>query len=114
MPKIKNLNPLPMADIGGSDLFIPFRMPTGEIGYVLDDPFSGGEPRMGGTNWRSPPEVSPLPPGCSDSTAPPIVSPAVGSRSALAIRSRLMLPTTVTAGRVVFMAKLSQGQGRKR
>ncbi len=54
MPKIKNLNPLPMADIGGSDLFIPFRMPSGEIGYLLGDTFSGTEPRVGGPNWRSP------------------------------------------------------------
>ena len=53
MPKIKSLNPLPQWDIGGADLFVPFR--HGErIGYLLGDSFGGDRPRVGGEHWRSP------------------------------------------------------------
>ena len=54
MSFVKSLNPLPQFDIGGTDLGIPFRMPNGQIGFVLGDTFAGTQPQVGGPNWRSP------------------------------------------------------------
>lgn len=54
MPKLRDLNPDPLGDLGGTDLGIPFRMPDGNIGFVFGDTFGGNRPRVGGPNWRSP------------------------------------------------------------
>lgn len=57
MPKIKDLNPT-VGRIDGSDLAIPFRMPSGEIGFGWGDTFQAGgpwgPPMQGLYNWRSP------------------------------------------------------------
>ncbi|WP_167541005.1 DUF4185 domain-containing protein [Rhodococcus jostii] len=52
MSFVKSLNPLAQFDIGGTDLGIPFRMPNGQIGFVLGDTFAGTQPQVGGPNWR--------------------------------------------------------------
>lgn len=54
MPKLRDLNPDPVGDLGGTDLLIPFRMPDGTIGFVGGDTFGGNRARVGGPNWRSP------------------------------------------------------------
>ncbi|MGW5152171.1 DUF4185 domain-containing protein, partial [Rhodococcus koreensis] len=54
MTFVKSVNPLPQFDIGGTDLGIPFRMPNGQIGFLLGDTFAGTQPQVGGPNWRSP------------------------------------------------------------
>ncbi|ABH00185.1 possible secreted protein (plasmid) [Rhodococcus jostii RHA1] len=50
--KIRDLTPVPQFGVGGTDLGIPVRMPTGEIGFFFGDTFA--ENRVGGPGWRSP------------------------------------------------------------
>lgn len=54
MAKIKDLNPVPQFDIGGTDLAIPARLPDGRIGFGFGDTYAGPRPSLGGPNWRSP------------------------------------------------------------
>jgi hypothetical protein len=58
MTHICDLNPVPSHDIGGTDLMIPFVLPSGDVGFLAGDTFSGdgpyGPPMPGIGNWRSP------------------------------------------------------------
>lgn len=56
MTKVKNLTPTPVGNVGGTDLGIPFVMPSGNVGFICGDTWGGTQPQIGGddSTWRSP------------------------------------------------------------
>lgn len=54
MVKVKNLTPTTVGATGGTDLGIPFVMPSGDVWFIGGDTWDGDQPQIGGINWRSP------------------------------------------------------------